>query len=143
MIAHKPTDEAALPPVTRSAFVRMFKPQFAALVESGRKCQTVRPTPKRMPKPGDTISLRAWSGAPYRSKQKILREAVIVSVRKVRFAGYFFDGGPRDALGNEISLNAFAKSDGFGSWKDLVEWFMKNHGLPFEGIVIHWQNNGN
>src|SRR5262245_11304591 len=34
-------------------FVRMFKPQFAPMVESGQKCQTVRPTPKRIPHPGD------------------------------------------------------------------------------------------
>ena len=42
-----------------SSFVRMFKPQFAGLVERGENLQTVRPIPKRMPKPGDKISLRA------------------------------------------------------------------------------------
>lgn len=55
-------------PKSPASFVRMFKPHFALLVESGAKAQTVRPTPKRMPKPGDRISLRCWSGAPYRSK---------------------------------------------------------------------------
>lgn len=54
-------------------FVRLFKPEFAAKVLSGEKCQTVRATPKRMPTPGDRISCRAWTGAPYRSKQRILR----------------------------------------------------------------------
>lgn len=34
-------------------FVRLFHPRFAGLVESGAKLQTVRPSPKRMPKPGD------------------------------------------------------------------------------------------
>ena len=43
--------------------VKLFKPQFSPLVESGLKLQTVRPTPKRMPKPGDRISLREWTGA--------------------------------------------------------------------------------
>lgn len=52
-------------------YVRMFKPQFAPLVESGKKLQTVRPTPKRMPKPGDKISLREWTGLPYRSNAVI------------------------------------------------------------------------
>jgi hypothetical protein len=116
----------------------MFKPQFTGLVESGKKCQTVRPTPKRLPKAGDRISLRAWSGRPYRSKQLVLREAQIVAVRKIRFAGYFFNGGPRDAHGKRISLDAFAQADGFGCWQELQTWFGETHGLPFEGIVIYW-----
>lgn len=122
-------------------FVRMFKPQFATLVDAGTKLQTVRPTPKRIPQAGDRISLRAWTGKPYRSKHRVLREARIVAVRKVRFAGYFFDGGPRDARGEGISLDAFAQADGFACWRELVKWFESTHGLPFEGIVIHWSNH--
>lgn len=48
--------------VPRAHFVRMFKPQFAPMVENGTKLQTVRPRPKRMPKEGDAISLRCWTG---------------------------------------------------------------------------------
>jgi hypothetical protein len=138
--ANVPTGGCSLHRPVRPLFVRMFKPQFASLVESGAKCQTVRPTPKRIPKAGDLISLRCWTGAPYRSKQRVLREATIVAVRTIHFAGYFFDGGPRDAANKEICLNDFAKADGFSSWREMVEWFDETHGLPFEGIVIHWSN---
>lgn len=75
-------------PVEPRHFVRLFQPRFAALVESGAKCQTVRPVPKRMPRPGDTLSLRCWVGAPYRSKQRVLREAVVERVLPISIHDY-------------------------------------------------------
>ena len=122
--------------------VRVFKPQFASLVESGVKCQTVRPTPKRLPKPGDRISLRMWTGKPYRSKQRVLREAEISAVEKITLC----DTG-RELLvgiGNKSltpeELNAFAAADGFKNGLELFSWFEATHGLPFEGVVIKWHN---
>lgn len=115
--------------------VRMFKPQFAPLVESGEKCQTVRPTPKRMPKPGDRISLRMWTGKPYRSKQRVLRESVISEVAAV------------DITETGIAVNSyaepcddFARADGFQDFYELRDWFKATHGLPFRGVVIKWHN---
>lgn len=122
--------------------VRMFKPQFAPLVESGAKCQTVRPTPKRMPKAGDRISLRMWTGKPYRSKQRVLRESEIRAVETISFC----DTG-RELLvclnGRELhpeEINAFSVADGFKGGIEMFNWFEVNHGLPFNGIVIKWEN---
>lgn len=121
-----------------SAFVRLFKPQFAGLVLSGEKCQTVRPVPKRMPKPGDRISLRCWTGRPYRSKQRILGDAEISHVEFVEIG--------RDRIviaGRKLTPNgewAFARADGFNTPQDMLEWFNGTHGLPFIGVVICWQN---
>ena len=113
----------------------MFKPQFAGLVERGEKLQTVRPTPKRMPKPGDRISLRCWTDKPYRSKQRVLMESTICEVSMV------------DITENGIAVNSyaepcddFAKADGFRDFFELRDWFRETHGLPFEGILIRWQN---
>ncbi len=122
--------------------VRMFKPQFAPLVESGAKCQTVRPTPKRMPKPGDRISLRMWTGKPYRSKQRVLRESEISAVERITIC----DTGRELLVGignkslNPEELNAFAAADGFRNGIELVNWFEATHGLPFDGVVIKWHN---
>jgi hypothetical protein len=120
-----------------SRFVRMFKPQFADLVESRQKLQTVRPTPKRMPKFGDAISLRAWEGKPYHSKQRILRESMITCVEAIaitadcmRINGFWVTTEQRES---------FAKADGFASFEEMAAWFNSNHGLPFEGIVIKWK----
>jgi hypothetical protein len=121
-----------------STFVRMFKPQFAPLVISGQKCQTIRPTPKRIPKRGDKISLRMWTGKPYRSKQRVLRDAVVDWVQPARIfpSVIELDGQPL----SEHQMWAFAKADGFNTPQDMIEWFAFTHGLPFEGIVIYWSN---
>jgi hypothetical protein len=118
-----------------ASFVRMFKPQFAPMVEAGTKLQTVRPKPKRMPKPGDKISLRCWTDKPYRSKQRVLMESTITEVSMV------------DITENGIAVNSyaepcddFARADGFRDFFELRDWFRATHGLPFYGIVIHWHN---
>ena len=115
-------------------FVRIFKPQFAELIECGKKLQTVRPVPVRMPSPGDTISLRAWSGLPYRSKQRVLREATIfeVSPCDIYESAVYVNGKPEHRHG-------FAVADGFTDYGELAEWFKNVHGLPFNGIVIKWK----
>lgn len=124
--------------------VRMFNPQFAPLVESGSKCQTVRPMPKRMPNPGDRISLREWTGKPYRSKQRILLESTITHVLRVRLE----DTGREvlmsigDRLLTPEKIGEFANAYGFKGACDFVNWFERVHGLPFEGIVIKWENHG-
>lgn len=115
----------------RRQFVRMFKPQFAPKVETGAKLQTVRPTPKRMPYRGDIISLRTWTGAPYRSKQRILRTAMITEVAHVVITTFGVSiTGDRDA---------FARADGFTDFTSMRQWFAEQHGLPFSGIVIYWE----
>lgn len=117
--------------------VRMFAPRFAALVESGAKTQTVRPTPKRLPAVGDVISLRAWSGSPYRSKQRVLREATVAEVLPVRITqvGISVD----HSMLWDDGLLRFARADGFDSWPDMLEWFRQANGVPFEGILIRWR----
>ena len=129
-------------------FVWMFQPRFAQLVESGEKCQTIRKTPKRMPEAGDLISLREWTGKPYRSKQRILRESVITKVHVIFFTehyfGWSFNGGNLRAIaagGPNTSLRVenFAQADGFASWSEMCAWFKETHSLPFEGILIEWE----
>jgi len=123
--------------------VRMFKPEFAPLIASGFKCQTVRPTPKRMPKSGDRISLRMWTGKPYRSKQRLLREATIESVQPIRLEApypYLWISVNGENLSNR-EAEAFARADGFQSLHEMKCWFEATHGLPFDGVVIKWHND--
>lgn len=122
--------------------VKMFKPQFAPLVRLGQKHQTVRPIPKRMPKVGDPISCREWIGKPYRSKQRILCESVIVWVAQVTIdlaptMGCFI--WVNSVMLGLVDASRFANADGFESLKAMGEWFTKEHGLPFSGILIKWE----
>lgn len=119
--------------------VIMFQDRFADLVRSGAKTTTIRKSNWHI-KPGKALSLRRWTGKPYRSKQEILREAVCRSVKGIHISetgcvietipGY---SGGFTERGHE---NDIARRDGFTSFPDMVDWFKKNHGLPFEGYII-------
>ena len=94
-----------------------------------------------MPKPGDRISLRCWSDKPYRSKQRVLREAVITEVCRVWLGwnGMLIDGRPL----TQAEQDAFARADGFSDSVEMHGWFLKTHGIPsdgWKGILIRWQN---
>lgn len=119
-------------------FVRMFKPQFARLVENNLKLQTVRPIPKRMPVPGDIIDCREWTGKPYRSPQRKLKDSEIVRVDLVVIEeDGLTDGGiwlPSCNRGYD-----FARLDGFDDFGTMQKWFDATHGLPFKGIVTVWK----
>ncbi|HLP07917.1 MAG TPA: ASCH domain-containing protein [Opitutaceae bacterium] len=124
-----------------ASFVRLFKPQFAAPVVAGSKRQTVRPVPQRRPEAGDMLSLRTWSGLPYRSRQRILGETTIERVRDVTIHGT----GQIEVAGCYLTtpeMEAFAKADGFADLEALLAWFRAEHGLPFTGILIEWNLSG-
>ena len=110
----------------------MFKPQFAPLVKSGVKRQTVRPIPKRIPAIGDHESWREWSGLPYRSKQRELAQVELTSVEPIIITEtHIIIPGCKTC-----SLTRFAKADGFKNWYWMKHWFKNTHGLPFTGILI-------
>jgi hypothetical protein len=115
----------------------MFKPQFAPLVESGGKRQTIRPIPKRMPKAGDKESWRQWTGLPYRSKTRELARVDLILVAPITLER--IKSGTRITIHAPIpaeSSELFAAQDGFSSTMEMFDWFEKNHGLPFTGILI-------
>lgn len=91
-----------------------------------------------MPKPGQDISLREWSGKPYRSKQNVLAESVVIACWPcgVSEQGVSLDGRLMDAE----NTHRFAVADGFSGFDDMRAWFRENHGLPFnDGVVIYWR----
>lgn len=125
-------------------FVKMFQAQFAPLVEAGTKRQTVRPIPDLRPKVGDTIDCREWTGTPYRSPQRRLVSGEITAVEdcQISEAGVMIG---KFSQSYEImeqpggNRERFAQADGFKSFEDLRDWFQREHGLPFEGILIKWR----
>jgi len=130
-----------------TSFVRMFQDRFAMLVRSRQKRQTIRRTPKRMPRPGDLLRARRWTGKPYRSKQETLIEATITRVEWIeifRQSARIGQGQTRRQLSigrDGTEMDAFAQADGFEDWEDLCGWFCDNHHLPFYGIVIYWRTD--
>lgn len=89
-----------------------------------------------MPRTGDTLSLREWTGKPYRSKQRELKRVSLIAwydvmIEKDRLRVW---GGEM----NEAKREEFARKDGFESWAEMVEWFETTHGLPFQGVLFTW-----
>ena len=116
-----------------------FQKRFAAAVESGEKCQTIRAYRKdgRDPKVGDTLYL--FTGM--RTKQcRRLGEAVCTSVhrfqltRSRRMCIY-------DDFDEDETTASIAEKDGFGCEAEMLDWFDKTHGLPFEGLLIRWEKS--
>ncbi len=136
--------------------VLLFEPRFAERVADGRKRQTIRETARC--KPGDRLSLRRWSGKPYRSSQVELARGVCTEVLPVSIGhGEYGDGlrvGDRD-LGYDGVDGAsrqrindrmhFAQADGFASMTELLDFFRnrqqrgKPAAWPFTGVVIRWE----
>lgn len=114
-----------------------FKKQFAPLVESGAKRQTIRAKRRdgRNPHPGDTLYL--YTGL--RTKQcRKLGAAKCTSVQEVVITRH----GPILAgrhLGCDEASELAAK-DGFSCYGDMADFFFdKEHDLPFWGLLIEWE----
>lgn len=114
----------------------MFKPQFAVLVAAGTKRQTIRTTPKRMPRVGDLESWRQWTGRPYHTPQKELARVELTAVVgfEIRGHGHLVQAGHK--IYSPFLMDEIARADGFDSVKAMTDWFETEHGLPFSGILI-------
>ena len=114
--------------------VRTFKPQFAPLVKSGAKRQTIRPMPKRLPRAGDKESWREWSGLPYRSPQREPATVQLISVDCIWISYGFII--VKDRALSPRAAKSLARRDGFADLLPMLDWFKSTHGLPFTGILI-------
>jgi len=121
--------------------VILFQDRFAGKVRDGSKCQTIRKTARC--KPGDMLSLRRWTGAPYRSKQEALRKVVCAAITPVEIGVGGIAFADRVMLVDSPAADAFAQADGFVDFGEMALWFGITHGLPFKGVVIEWPNARN
>lgn len=123
-----------------------FQPQFHDLIESGRKTSTIRLRARC--KPGDTLSLRAWTGLPYRSKQRELRSVTCAAVRPIRLLMRAHHGFALLLIaieGQEIDCQTraeLAQKEGFDGVIEMTQWFAANHkmkpGDVLEAELIEW-----
>jgi len=112
-----------------------FKEQFAELVKSDKKRQTIRRVRKRPIVKGDVLYL--YTGQRTKNSRS-LGVAVCEEVIPITILsdGIKIDGSGR--MGYLNYLNDFAQADGFEDWKDMIAWFDKQYKLPFEGVLIQW-----
>ena len=123
--------------------VLLFQPRFWQPIVTGEKLHTIRPTRKRVICPGDQLSLRGWSGAAYRSPQRVLTDETCIDCRPIWIDN---QGIHVDGFGRVEDLDAFARSDGFTSWEEMQAFWNSQppsrsgleYGLPFSGDFIRW-----
>ena len=117
-----------------------FKKQFATMVESGKKHQTIRKTRKRPIKVGDTLYL--YTGMRTKSCRK-LGEAVCKSAENIEIFNTDLFYFPNVIVGCiRLSVEETSKiirDDGFEFEKDFYDFFMDESGrLRFKGQLIKW-----
>jgi hypothetical protein len=118
-----------------------FKSQFAPLVESGKKRQTIRQSEK-----GARRGATAYLYTGQRTAQcRKLGEGTITDVMPIEI-GRNGCGEPYACLGDyphEITLvhddlAKLAQADGFANGEEMAEWFAAQYGLPFTGYLHQW-----
>jgi len=127
---------------------------FEQAILDGTKIHTIRPDFEAWAKKAEKInnglaylSLRKWSGLPYRSKVIEIKRLFKVGVQRARIenkclilfgtgkassSGYYLDSDFQNDL---PQIEDLAKNDGFSDAQDFWDWF-KNK--PFEGAIIHF-----
>ena len=114
----------------------MFQDQFVPKVRSGAKTHTIRLNARCSP--GDNLSLRRWTGKPYRSKHEIIREVVCKSVEGIWINSYRQTVEVRSRRLDDGEVELLAKSDGFVDAKAMYIWFCKTHSSDFYGDLVRW-----
>lgn len=121
-----------------------FSAQFADLVESGKKTQTIRAPRVRPIHVGDRVYL--WTGL-RTTKARKLGEGIVERVELIRLDRRGSSVGaeyPHPLRGSgfwltESALSRLAQADGFAGRAELLDWFDRAHGLPFTGDLIRWR----
>ncbi len=88
-------------------------------------------------KEGMELSLRYWTGKPYRSSQEEFGRCVCKGIETIHVI-YNREGVPNVYVGGNrvkgVDLEMLAMNDGFDSVEDFFKWFNKD----FSGWIIHW-----
>lgn len=123
----------------------MLDKDYATRLKIKPKTTTIRATRKRPFKKGDKLFL--FSGLRTKQCQK-LGTVICLKVEQVEISECSTMNPPYTAImfkldGSTLSereIKKIATDDGFEIWRDMIDWFRKNHGFPFTGQRIHMDN---
>ncbi len=118
-----------------------FQKRFAPAVRSGAKKNTIRAWRKgrsRHAHPGEILQL--YTGMRTIACEKLLPDPVCCNVQRITIIKESFVSVVLDKLLlDDASIEKLAIADGFKSIEEFAEFFEKNHGLPFDGVLISWE----
>lgn len=116
-----------------------FTKQFAGLVESGQKRQTIRAYGKRKhADAGERIQL--YTGMRTRACRKLVDPDPICLARlDVEIRRYKSGKRTLRTTGTgALDLGDVAQADGFKNMDELIDWIESAYGLPFDGVLLRW-----
>lgn len=89
-------------------------------------------------KDGEALSVRQWSGLPYRSKQIKLGEDIICAVQPVLLSLYTrMAHFCNESFFADVGFEELSKNDGL-SLQDFEDWFFPGNRLRWDGQLIHF-----
>lgn len=119
-----------------------FKSYFTDRLLSGKKTTTIRPERKRPIKVGDTVSivtgLRTKNYKKLFEARVIATPAIAIHPDEVFLCALTPEGMTAKILKSEKELRELAVIDGFIDFDQMLNFFDKHYGLPFEGVLIEW-----
>lgn len=119
----------------------MCQQRFVPAILSGAKPHTIRAGLATRFKRGEVVSLRYWSGKPYRSKQVEFARVEILREDEIRIGLFHRKIHMRDDAWPITNRRAekLARDDGFADLTEMLVWFNDTHGIPFKGRLIQWK----
>lgn len=116
-----------------------FQARLASLVESGAKRQTIRVIGKRRhARVGERVQL--YTGMMTKGCRKLVTpDPVCTKVLSIRLEKNQQGGLNVDLDGVAVNALRTAEADGFRTAHEMLEFFDKTYGLPFEGLLIRWE----
>lgn len=113
-----------------------YEPKIQAVLD-GDCTQTIRPmNPSNLKNPSDLVMFHGWSGKPYRSKWSFrtpyweITEVIDVCIKPKELV--FMSQGYDD-----VSSDFIARMDGFESYEDMYQQFVKMYGDIFNDPFLH------
>lgn len=115
--------------------------EFIEKIVSGHKIHTIRENvelwtnrAKEVNEGRAIISIRQWSGKPYRSKQVEVGQYTSIGVQTIELTllGYFID-----TVESEVSTKVLAAFDGL-SFEDFKAWFKGAWKINEPKVIIHF-----
>jgi hypothetical protein len=124
-----------------------FKPEFVFAIDGGSKLRTIRRVRKTgNPVAGDRLQLytgmRTLSCELIRNVTCTRVRPVVIDHMGIKLAGRKLYAGDSPAYQGGPDAEAydgdFARADGFDNFGDMLDFFDRQYGLPFEGQLIEW-----
>lgn len=114
-----------------------FKSQFVPKIKKWEKLFTIRKQRKNPIKIGDTLYLYTGMRT---SNCKLIATVQCTDVTKVKIEkdGIWFGVQGMWVWLTIEQLHKVIVTDGFNDFKEMADFFRKQYGLPFEGVLIAW-----